>query len=70
MSNREDWELTHVALVDDINQTPWEAWWVCFLAIAHAAGKDPGQPEMWRQDNWARNQTPQEAFDAEYGDYS
>lgn len=52
-----------------INQTPWETWWVCFLAIAHADGKDPGQAEMWRQDNWARNQTPQEAFDAEYGDH-
>lgn len=51
---------------DDINQIPWETWWAELLAIAHAAGKNPGTPEAWKQDNWSRNQTPQEAYDNEY----
>lgn len=52
---------------EDINQLPWDEWWLQLLEIAHANGNKPGQPEMWKQANWARNQTPQEAYDWEYG---
>lgn len=50
----------------DINQQIWESWWLELLAIAHSNGDHPGQPEMWKQDNWARNQTPKEAYLHEY----
>ncbi|KPX51192.1 hypothetical protein LCH33_004099 [Pseudomonas amygdali] len=48
------------------NKTPWDDWWAQLLEIARRSGNAPGMPETWKQYNWARNQTPQEAYDAEY----
>lgn len=50
----------------DVNQVPWDQWWAQLLEIARRNGNNPGMPETWQRDNWSRNQTPQEAHDAEY----
>ncbi|KOG01387.1 Uncharacterized protein ABJ98_4590 [Pseudomonas syringae pv. aceris] len=36
------------------------------MEIARRSGNTPGMPETWKEYNWARNQTPKEAYDAEY----
>lgn len=44
----------------------WEQWWAELVAIAAKHGHTPGMPELWKEYNWARGQTPQEAYLAEY----
>lgn len=44
----------------------WEQWWAELVAIAAKYGHTPGMPELWKEYNWARGQTPQEAYLAEY----
>ncbi|MEA1762337.1 hypothetical protein U2237_11285 [Pseudomonas syringae pv. tomato] len=62
LANRERAGMTGPAA----NKTPWDDWWAQLLEIARRSGNTPGMPETWKQYNWARNQTPQEAYDAEY----
>lgn len=44
----------------------WEQWWAELVALAAKNNHTPGMPELWKQYNWARGQTPQEAYLAEY----
>ncbi|WP_153811682.1 hypothetical protein [Pseudomonas ovata] len=44
----------------------WNQWWAELLELAAKQGHHPGQPEMWKKYNWARGQTPKEAYEAEY----
>ncbi|MCO7566396.1 hypothetical protein NJI34_28430 [Pseudomonas sp. S 311-6] len=44
----------------------WEQWWEELVALAAKNGHTPGMPELWKEYNWARGQTPQEAYQAEY----